>query len=227
LTVLSFEDVTKRYGKTDGVHSLSFAVDAGQVVGLLGPNGSGKTTLLRLAAGMLRPSAGRVLVRGGPPRRARAHFAFHSTTNYYSRWMKPDSIERLMSSLYADFSSERFAKLIADLDVPDRAFVALSRGNQTKLALAATLARQVDLYLLDEPLAGIDFTTREAIIEALISEWRDEATLILSTHEIRDAEALFDRVVIMREGGVVLDERAQDLRARGQSVVDAYRSTLQ
>jgi ABC-2 type transport system ATP-binding protein len=224
--LLSLHDASKRYGKHDGVRSITLDVDQGQILGLLGPNGSGKTTLLRLAAGMLTPSSGRVTLHEENPRKRRDRFAFLSTTNYFSSWMTLDDIRRVMSGLHADFSVDRFNELLVQLDVPDNRFKALSRGNQTKATLAATLAREVDLYLLDEPLAGIDFMTREAIIGALITEWRDEASVILSTHEIKDAEALFDRVVFMREGEIILDERTEVLHSRGESVVDAYRSRM-
>jgi len=224
--LLSLDNVSKRYGETDGVLGVSLDVEEGQIIGLLGPNGSGKTTLLRLAAGMLTPTGGRVRVRGGKPRDRRRDFAFLSTTNYYPGWMAAHDIERMMKGLYGDFSSDRFAKLLGQLDVPAMPYKALSRGNQTKLTLATALAREVGLYLLDEPLTGIDFITRESIIEALISEWRADATVILSTHEIKEAEGLFDRVVLMQEGKVVLDELAEDLRSRGQGIVDTYRSLM-
>jgi ABC-2 type transport system ATP-binding protein len=224
--LLSLQDVSKCYGTSEALRRVSLEVDQGQIVGLLGPNGSGKTTLLRLAAGMLSPTSGRVSVLGHDSRSQRGHFAFHSTTSYYSGWMTARDIEKLMLGLYPDFSADRFTNLLAQLDVPSTPYKALSHGNQTKLALAATLARQVDLYLLDEPLAGIDFLTREAIIEALVREWRDDACVILSTHEIKDAEALFDRVVFMREGEIILDELTDALHSRGESVVDAYRSRM-
>ncbi len=224
--LLSFQDVSKSYGKTDGVRTASLEIDGGQVVGLLGPNGSGKTTLLRLAAGMLTPTDGRVRVHDAAPRDRRRHLAFLSTTNYYPGWMTPRDVERMMSGLFRDFSSDRFAKLLAQLEVPPMRFKALSRGNQTKLSLATVLAREVDLYLLDEPLAGIDLIGRESIIEALIHEWRADATVILSTHEIKEAEGLFDRVVLMREGEILLDALAEELRSRGASVVETYRSAM-
>lgn len=224
--LLSLQNVSKRYGETDGVRMVSLDIDQGQIVGLLGPNGSGKTTLLRLAAGMLTPSDGRVQVRGGSPRDHRQHFAFLSTTNYYPGWMASRDVERMMSGLYRDFSASRFEKLLEQLEVPASPYKALSRGNQTKFSLATVLAREVGLYLLDEPLAGIDFITRESIIEALVTEWRADATVILSTHEIKDAEQLFDRVVLMQEGEVLLDESAEALRSRGQGIVETYRSLM-
>jgi ABC-2 type transport system ATP-binding protein len=224
--LLSFQEVSKSYGKSEGVRGLSLEIDHGQVVGMLGPNGSGKTTMLRLAAGMLRASRGQVRVLGRDPRDRRSRFAFLPSSNPYPGWMSSRDVERLMKGLYRDFSADRFAALLSQLDVPERPFKALSRGNQTKLALATTLARKVDLYLLDEPLAGIDLLTRESIIGALIAEWRAEASVILSTHEIKEAEGLLDRAVILRDGAIAFDDTSAAIAARAENLVDIYRERM-
>lgn len=224
--LLSLRDVSKNYGRSRGLATTNLEFNSGEIVGLLGPNGSGKTTLLRLAAGLLTPSSGVVGIDHEPPRRRRHRFAFLSTGGVFPDWMTPTDVARLMSGLFPDFSHANFERLIAKLDVTDRRFKVLSRGNQTKLLLAATLARDVELFLLDEPLAGIDFITRESIIDAVLDEFRSGACVILSTHEVKDAESLFDRVVILREGEVLLDARAEALRASGSSVVDSYREHM-
>ncbi|MDP6981284.1 MAG: ABC transporter ATP-binding protein [Myxococcota bacterium] len=223
---LSLRGVAKQYGRTAGLQPSNLEIGPGEVVGLLGPNGSGKTTLLRLAAGLLRPTTGEVALDQAPPGRRKDRFAFLSTSAVFPDTMAKREVTRLMAGLFPDFSAERFEQLIARLDVPDRAFHALSRGNQTKLQLAATLARKTPLYLLDEPLAGIDFMAREEIIDAVLSEFRAEATVVLSTHEVKDAEPLFDRVVILREGEIMLDETTRALVERGTTVVECYRGFM-
>lgn len=223
---LTLRDVAKTYGRARGLQPTSLEIGTGEVVGLLGPNGSGKTTLLRIAAGLLRPTAGRVDLDGARPQQRKHRFAFLSTSAVFPGDMAHAQVARLMSGLFPDFSPERFARLLARLEVDDRPFRALSRGNQTKLQLAATLARESRLYLLDEPLAGIDFMAREEIIDAVLAEFRADAAVVLSTHEVKDAEPLFDRVVILREGEVQLDEHTNALRERGSSIVDAYRSFM-
>jgi ABC-2 type transport system ATP-binding protein len=224
--LLSFQQVTKDYGTCEGVRNLTVSIDHGEVVGLLGPNGSGKTTMLRLAAGMLRATRGEVRVLGMNSRSQRGHFAFLPSSNAYPEWMASGDIERLMKGIYNDFDSGRFEGLLSQLKVPDRPFKALSRGNQTKLALATTLARKVDLYLLDEPLAGIDLLTRESIIGTLISEWRAEASVILSTHEIKEAENLLDRAIFLDQGEIVFDDMAAAIEARGDNLVELYRQRM-
>ncbi len=224
---LSLRDVAKSYGRARGLRPTSLEIGPGEVVGLLGPNGSGKTTLLRLAAGLLRPTSGRVELDDAKPQRRRDRFAFLSTSAVFPAAMTHAHVARLMAGLFPDFSPDRFARLVERLDIHDRPFHALSRGNQTKLQLAATLARETTLYLLDEPLAGIDFMAREEIIDAVLAEFRADATVVLSTHEVKDAEPLFDRVVILREGEVQLDETTTSLSQRGTSVVECYRGFMQ
>ena len=224
---LALHEASKQYGSSRGLRPTSIEFRPGEIVGLLGPNGSGKTTLLRLAAGLLTPTTGRVELDNAPPRRQQHLFAFLSTSAVFPEWMSLRDVSRFMSGLFPDFSKARFDRLVEQLDITNQRFKGLSRGNQTKLLLAATLAHEADLYLLDEPLAGVDFMARESIIGAVIGEFRSSATVILSTHEVKEAESLFDRAVILRDGEVLLDAQAEALRAKGSSVVDAYRSNMQ
>ena len=224
--LLSIRAVSKAYGQARGLHPASLEFERGEIVGLLGPNGSGKTTLLRLAAGLLTPTTGEIRIQHEPPRKQQHLFAFLSTSAVFADWMRAADVSRLMSGLFPDFSRLRFERLLERLEVTDHNFKALSRGNQTKMLLAATLAREASLYLLDEPLSGIDFMSRESIIETVLSEFRSDATVIMSTHEVKDAEPLFDRIVILREGTMLLDARAEDLKAAGSSVVETYRSNM-
>ncbi|WP_299428387.1 ABC transporter ATP-binding protein [uncultured Meiothermus sp.] len=218
--------VTKRYGKTDGVHDLSLELHPGQAVGLLGLNGSGKTTTLKLLAGMLFPTQGSVEVLGQPPRANRGQIAFLSDADNLYAWMTPTDAERFMVGLYPDFNLHRYRELLAFLEVPKQGYRSMSRGQRARLRLAMVLARDARLFLLDEPLSGIDVISRDRILKSLVLEWRDEACLVLSTHEVSEAEGIFERVLLLKEGRLALDARAEDLRARGQSVKDAFIEVL-
>lgn len=218
--------VTKRYGKTEGVHDLSFELYPGQAVGLLGLNGSGKTTTLKLLAGMLFPTQGQVEVMGKAPRESRGQIAYLSDADNLYAWMTPSDAERLMWGLYPDFNPRRYRELLAFLDVPQQGYRAMSRGQRARLRLAMVLAREARLFLLDEPLSGIDVISRDRILKSLVREWREDACLVLSTHEVSEAEGIFERVLLLKEGRLALDAQAEELRARGQSVKDAFIDVL-
>lgn len=218
--------VTKRYGKTEGVHDLSLELYPGQAVGLLGLNGSGKTTTLKLLAGMLFPTQGQVEVLGKAPRENRGQIAYLSDADNLYAWMTPSDAERLMRGLYPDFNPRRYRELLAFLEVPQQGYRAMSRGQRARLRLAMVLAREARLFLLDEPLSGIDVISRDRILKSLVREWREDACLVLSTHEVSEAEGIFERILLLKEGRLVLDAQAEDLRARGQSVKDAFIEVL-
>lgn len=219
------EAVSKRYGGKEGLHEVSLGLPQGQAIGLLGLNGAGKTTLLKLLAGLLVPSQGRVEVLGGRPRAMRAHVAYLSDAETYP-WLSPADGERLMQGLYPDFNRVRYKELLAFLEVPARPSRSMSRGQRARLRLAMVLAREARLFLLDEPLAGIDLISRDRILKTLVHQWREEATLVLSTHEVAEAEGIFDRAVFLKEGRVVLDASAEELRARGRSVRETFVEVL-
>jgi len=220
------EKVTKRYAKTEGVRDLTLDFPVGEVVGVLGLNGSGKSTMLKLLAGLLFPTSGSVTVFGASPRRSRANLVFLGETDALWPWMTPADAERLMSGLYADFDPARFDELLDGLEVPRRKTKAMSKGERGRLRLAMALARSAKLYLLDEPLAGIDLISREKIMTSLVREWHTDETILLSTHEVAEAEGLFDRAIYLREGRLALDARAEALRERGKSVVETFKEVL-
>ncbi len=219
-------EVSKRYGRKGGVESLSFELPEGQVVGLLGLNGAGKSTTLRLLAGLLIPTSGQVRILGRLPRQARGQLAYLSENDILYPWMTPSGARRFMQGLFPDFRPKRFTELLAFLEVPNRAARHISRGQRGRLRLAMILAREARLYLLDEPLSGIDLISRERILSALVREWRAEATVVLSTHEVHEAEGLFDRAIFIKEGHLVLDASSKDLHSKDKSVVDTFKEVL-
>lgn len=219
-------EVTKRYGRTEGVSHLTLGFPAGEIVGLLGLNGSGKSTLLKLLAGLLSPTTGTVTIFDGPPRKNRARLVYLGETDSLWPWMTPNDANRLMAGLYDDFDSNHFDQLLDILEVPQRKTKALSNGECGRLRLAMALARDAKLYLLDEPLAGIDLLSREKILSSLVREWHSDETILLSTHEVAEAEGLFERVIYLRAGKLALDAKAEELREQGKSVIEAFREVL-
>lgn len=224
--LVELKEVTRRFGRTVAVDGLSLELPAGEVVGLLGTNGAGKSTTLKLLAGLLYPDAGEVALEGRPPRRVREKIAFLPERGQIYDWVDPKAAAGLFSTLYPDFRPQRFFELLDQLEVPARSLGQMSKGQRARFLLAATLARKARLYLLDEPLGGVDLITRDRILAALVSEWREDATYLLSTHEVAEAEGIFDRAVFMKEGRAVLSASAEELRARGQSVAQVFREVL-
>ncbi len=222
----TLEHVTKRYVKNEGLRDLTLQFPAGEVVGMLGLNGSGKSTLLKLLAGLLFPTDGRVTVFGGKPRHNRSQIVFLGETDVLWSWMTPVDANKFMRNLYDDFDAVRFVELLDALEVPRRKTKTMSKGERGRLRLAMALARNAKLYLLDEPLAGIDLISREKILSSIVQEWHTDETIILSTHEVAEAEGLFDRAIYLREGRLALDATAETLREGGKSVVDTFREVL-
>jgi ABC-2 type transport system ATP-binding protein len=220
------ENVTKRYRTTEGVRDLTLDFPAGEIVGVLGLNGSGKSTMLKLVAGLLFPTTGTISVFDGSPRGNRSRTVFLGETDTLWPWMTPADACRFMAGLYKDFDVARFDELLDVLEVPRRKTKAMSRGERGRLRLAMALARSAKLYLLDEPLAGIDLISREKIMTSLVREWHTDETILLSTHEVAEAEGLFERVVYLRDGRLALDARAEELREQGRSVVQTFKEVL-
>ncbi len=223
---LELKEVEKRYFKTPALAGASMRVARGQVVGLLGLNGAGKTTLLKVAAGLLLPDRGEVRLLGRPPRKARGEAVYLPEQNPWPARARPGEVARLLSGSDPRFDRKRFLELSAFLEVPKRTFAEMSRGQRARANLALALARRTPLYLLDEPLAGIDLISRDRILKAMVHEWREEAAVVLSTHEVGEAEGLFDRAVFLKAGRVVLDAEVEALRQEGKSVVETFKEVL-
>jgi len=224
--VLEVQNLYKRYLKIAALNGVNFAVPPGQVVGLLGLNGAGKTTLLKLIAGLLLPDRGEVRFLGKSPRRQRGKIIYLPEQNPWPESATPAQVAALLAGADPGFDRSRFQSLIEFLEVPRRSFAQMSKGQRARANLALALARRAPLYLLDEPLAGIDLISRDRILRALVREWREDAALILSTHEVTEAETLFDRAIFLKEGRVVKDVLVEELRREGKSVVEAFKEVL-
>jgi ABC-2 type transport system ATP-binding protein len=221
-----FNTVTKTFGKHRAINELSFEVPQGQVIGLLGLNAAGKSTCLKLLAGLLLPSSGNVKVLGRAPRLQKTFIAYLSDKDALADWMTPQDSKSLMQGLFPDFRAKRFEELIGMLNVPDQRLKSMSKGQRTRLRLSLTLARKARLFLLDEPLSGIDLISREQILQALIHEWREDAAVIISTHELLEAEKLLDRVLLLKEGQLELDINPQVLYTQGKTLIDTFKEAL-
>lgn len=216
----------KRYMRKQAVKDVTLTIEDGRVYALLGPNGSGKTTFMKMIAGLVKPTEGLLSYNGEKIGvESKKHVAYMSTEPFFYAYMTVKDVGKYYADFFEDFSMERYEALIArmDLRMEDKA-KELSSGLAAKLKLAATLARDAQLYMLDEPLNGIDIIAREAIIRTIVEAAVAEKTVLLSSHLVDELEPIVDSVVFMKRGEVVLSGDAEEVRQeRGKSIVDLYK----
>lgn len=216
----------KRYMRKQAVKDVTLTIEDGRVYALLGPNGSGKTTFMKMVAGLVKPTEGLLSYNGEKIGvESKKHVAYMSTEPFFYAYMTVRDVGKYYADFFEDFSMERYEALIArmDLRMEDKA-KELSSGLAAKLKLAATLARDAQLYMLDEPLNGIDIIAREAIIRTIVEAAVAEKTVLLSSHLVDELEPIVDSVVFMKRGEVVLSGDAEEVRQeRGKSIVDLYK----
>ena len=208
---------------------MSLTIEPGRVVGLLGPNGSGKTTLIKLINGLLTPSAGEVLVGGDRPGpRSKALVSYLPDRDYLADWMTVEQQIGFFRDLYADFDRDKAMEMLLRLNIdPKQRFKQLSKGTREKVQLILVMSRKASLYLLDEPIGGVDPATRDYILDTIIRNYNPEAAVILSTHLIADVEPVLDDVIFLQNGRVVLHQAADELREeRGMSVDQTFREVF-
>ncbi|WP_080797609.1 ABC transporter ATP-binding protein [Arabiibacter massiliensis] len=227
--VLQCAGLIKAFGSMAALNSVSFSVPRGRVVGLLGPNGSGKTTLIKLAAGLLTPTAGTVLVAGMEPGpQTKALVSYLPERPYFSPGMKVARTLDFFADFYADFDRPLAEDMLARLQVPLGAHMgSLSKGTKEKVQLVLVMARRAALYLLDEPIGGVDPATRDYILDTIIGAYRREATILLSTHLVADVERVLDDFIFLQYGTMVLHAPVAYVRETfGMSVDDYFRGAF-
>ena len=218
--------LTKRFGALTALDHVDLHLNSGRIVGLLGPNGSGKTTLIKLMSGLLRPTEGNISIAGYPiGPQSKAVVAYLPDKMFYANWMKAEDLIDLFADFYADFRRERAEAMCAALGIGMRASVkSMSKGTQEKLQLILVMSRDAKLYLLDEPIAGVDPAARDFILRTILTNYTPESTILLSTHLIADIEPVLDEAVFLKEGRVVRHDAVDHIReVEGKSVDEAFR----
>lgn len=221
--ILSCQGLTKLYGMKPALSDFTYDFAKGRIVGLLGPNGSGKTTLLKLAAGLLTPTGGSVRVCGMEPGvETKKHVSFLPERNYLPTGMRVRETIDFFSDFYADFQLDKAAEMLRDLNIrPEDKISAMSKGTREKMQLALVMSRRAELYLLDEPIGGVDPAARDYILNTIIRNYNEDATLVLSTHLIHDIETVFDDVVLIGGGRAVLAGSVDSIRETHGKSIDA------
>ena len=224
--VISAKELSKRYGSTRALDGLSLELPQGKIVGLLGPNGSGKTTFLKLAAGLLTPTAGTVQICGQPVGpETKAMVSYLPDKSYLNKNQKIREILDFFQDFYADFDRARAEKMLRALAIDTNAKLkTLSKGNQEKVQLVLVMSRKAKLYLLDEPIGGVDPAARDYILNTIITNYEPDATVLISTHLIADVERVLDEFVFLYEGRVLRQGSTDEVREEtGKSLDELFR----
>ena len=220
--IVRCNQLTKRYGNLVALNRVNFTLESGKIVGLLGPNGSGKTTLIKLLNGLLTPTEGEIQIAGHPIGvESKKLVAYLPDNSYLNSWMTVKQIVAYFADFYEDFRPEVAYEMLDRLDIaPERKLKTLSKGNKEKVCLILVMSRNARLYVLDEPIAGVDPAARDYVISTIINNYNPEATVVISTHLIADIEQILDEVVFLKEGNVVLQKTVDEIRTEHEKSVD-------
>ena len=223
MAVLTCDHLTKQYGRTTALEDLTFSIEPGRIVGLLGPNGSGKTTLIKLANGLLTPSSGSLTVCGlTPGKESHALVSYLPERMAIPAWMSAGQLLDFYGDFYQDFRRDAAEEMLAHLNIPaGQRIKQMSKGTREKVQLIVVMSRAAKLYLLDEPIGGVDPATRDYILSTIIGNYNPEAAVVISTHLIADVEKVLDEVLFISQGRLVLQSTVDDIREEKGMSVDA------
>lgn len=221
--LVSCAGLTKTYGSVAALSNVELSLPAGKIIGLLGPNGSGKTTLLKILAGLLRPTSGFAAIDGKSiGAQTKAMVSFLPDKMYYAGWMTAADLVSFFEDFYADFRKERAEAMLKTLGIsPNTRVKQMSKGTQEKLQLVLAMCREAKLYLLDEPIAGVDPAARDFILKTILSNYCPDSTVLISTHLIADIEPVLDEAIFLKNGHVVRYDSVDNIREEEGKSVDA------
>lgn len=223
MAILECRGLCKSYGAEPALDRVDLAIEPGRIVGLLGPNGSGKSTLIKLANGLLTPDAGEILIDGmAPGKDTKKIVSYLPERTYFADWMTALQLLDFFGDFYDDFDRAAAVQMMQRLGIqPKQQIKQMSKGTREKVQLILVMSRKAKLYLLDEPIGGVDPATRDYILSTIISNYNPESAVVISTHLIADVENILDDVAFLSRGHLLLQSSADDLRAREGKSVDA------
>ena len=227
--LLKCESLTKTYGKITALNNVDLVIPRGRIIGLLGPNGSGKTTLIKILNGLLTPTSGTLTIDGDTPGAVtKSKVSYLPDSSYLNSWMTVKQIINMFIDFYPDFRPELAYKMLDNLDIDSSVKLkTLSKGNKEKVCLILVMSRNAQLYVLDEPIAGVDPATRDYIISTNINNYNPEASVLMSTHLISDIEQVLDEVIFIDKGVIKLHKTVDEIREEnGMSVDELFREVF-
>ena len=222
MKLLEIKNLNKSYGDKEVLKDISLNISSGKIIGLLGKNGAGKTTLIKLMNDLLTPTSGEVLVKGNKVGvESKKIISYLPERTYLNKQMKVSEVIDYFSDFYDDFDKEKAIKLLKDLDLDINSYLTkMSKGMQEKVQLVLVMSRRADLYILDEPLGGVDPATRDYILDTILSNFSENASVIISTHLISDIERILDEVIFIDKGKIVLQSDTDKLRKKEKASID-------
>lgn len=223
--ILETKNLTKKYGSTCALSNLSLSLEGGKIIGLLGSNGSGKTTLIKMIAGLLQPTSGTITINGLPVgTETKKIVSYLPERTYLNSWMRISDILNYFEDFYSDFDKATALRMLASLGVNETAKLrTLSKGTREKVQLVLVMSRKAKVYLLDEPIAGVDPVAREFILETILSNRAPDSTILISTHLITDIETVLDRFIFIRNGELLMMQDVDKVKESGKTVDGLFR----
>ena len=222
MNLLETKKLSKSFDKKEVLKDINLKITKGKIIGLLGKNGAGKTTLIKLINDLLTPTSGEVLVKGKKVGiESKKIISYLPERTYLNKQMKVSEVIEFFNDFYEDFDKEKAKRLLEDLDLDiNQRLTKMSKGMQEKVQLVLVMSRNADLYILDEPLGGVDPATRDYILDTILSNFNENASVIISTHLISDIERILDEVIFIDKGKLVLQSDADKLRTKEKASID-------
>ena len=222
-TLIEAKDLTKNYGKKTAVDHISFSIEGGHIIGLLGPNGSVKTTLIKMLNGLLSPTSGTLYYKGNPIGvESKKHISYLPDHTYLNMNQRVSDVISYFKDFFDDFDENRAYDMLEKLQInPSDRLKTMSKGTKEKVQLILVMSRRADLYILDEPIAGVDPAARDYILDIILSNYDPDASILISTHLIADIENILDEVIFIKNGQICLSSSVDDIREKEGKSIDA------
>lgn len=222
MNLIEIKDLTKSYGKKEALKNISLTIEPGKIYGLLGPNGSGKTTLIKIINNLLTPTSGEIKIKGNNPGiESKKIISYLPERTYLNMNFKVKELLDYFEDFYENFDRKKALNLLKKLNIdPEDKLKTMSKGTKEKVQLILVMSRKADLYILDEPIGGVDPASRDYILETILSNFDNKASMIISTHLIQDIESILDNVIFINQGKIILNETADDIRTERNQTID-------
>ncbi|KMT22767.1 ABC transporter ATP-binding protein [Clostridium cylindrosporum] len=224
--IIQFKDVCKKFGSKEALKGINLEIPKGKIVGLLGPNGSGKSTMIKMINGLLGPDSGVVLINGSSPSiESKKIISYLPERTYLSDWMKLHDLLKFFRDFYDDFDMDKAEDMIRSLDIDiNQRLKTMSKGTKEKVQLILVMSRRAKVYILDEPIGGVDPAARAYILKTIIKNYSEDSTLIIATHLISEIESICDEVIFISKGDIILQGDTESIREeKGKSIDTLFR----